>query len=155
MKMQQTILPQPSQDPVSFSPMPALPCCGIPSFRRRLRCPHWLLSAPRQCTRTLISSRSQILEILAAIQQVAKCPVQIKATVFEDNMGVFYLATNQRITARTRYFLVKYQHFWQAVRDGDIKIVKVDTKLQYADYLKKGLPTETFSVSNVGTVGTP
>ena len=36
----------------------------------------------------------------------------IRARAFEDNQGVFYLATNQRLTSRTKYYTVKW-HWWQ------------------------------------------
>ena len=84
--------------------------------------------------RTVIPVRSQVLEILQAIHQVAHCPVKIKTKVYEDNMGAFYLATYQRLTLQTKYFLVKYHHFWQDVKDGKIKVLKVETQLQNADY---------------------
>jgi hypothetical protein len=64
--------------------------------------------------------------------------------MFEDNNGALALATNQRITTRTKYFHVKWHHFWNAVTTGDIEVVKVSTKDQLADYLTKGLPHEVF-----------
>ena len=64
--------------------------------------------------------------------------------VFEDNNGALTLATNQRITSRTKYFNVKYHHFWQHVKDGTIKIEKIPTTDQLADYLTKGLTREIF-----------
>ena len=67
-----------------------------------------------------------------------------ETTVHEDNNGALLLATNQKITARTKYFLVKYHFFWDWVKKGDVKIVKVDTKEQIADIFTKGLPRETF-----------
>jgi hypothetical protein len=55
------------------------------------------------------------------------------------------LATNQRITAHTtKYFHVKWHHFWYAVTAGDIPAVKVSTQDQLADYFTKGLPREVF-----------
>jgi hypothetical protein len=40
----------------------------------------------------------------------------IHARVFEDNNGAYLLATNQRITRCTKYYLVKWHFFWNAVR---------------------------------------
>jgi len=37
---------------------------------------------------------------------------------FEDNRGTMLLATNQRLSGRTRHFNVKYHWFWEAVRDA-------------------------------------
>ena len=68
--------------------------------------------------------------------------------VFEDNMGAYYLANNQRLTPRSKHFLTKYHFFWQAVKEGvegiEVKVSKIDTHLQNADYLTKGLPQEVF-----------
>jgi hypothetical protein len=65
--------------------------------------------------------------------------------------GAYLLATNQRITARTKYFCVKWQFFWSHQvyhptenPDGWIIVEKCDTKVQN-DYLtKKGLPCEGY-----------
>jgi hypothetical protein len=46
--------------------------------------------------------------------------------------------------SRTKYFLVKWHFFWDHVNRGDAKVSKIDTKLQDADYLTKGLPREPF-----------
>ena len=62
--------------------------------------------------------------------------------VFEDNNGALTLAANQRITSRTKYFLVKWHFFWQHVKDGTIVIEKISTADQLADYLTKGLTRE-------------
>ena len=59
-------------------------------------------------------------------------------------MGAYYLATNQRLTSRSKHFLIKYHHFWEAVRRGDVSVEKINTHLQNADYLTKGLPHEVF-----------
>jgi hypothetical protein len=68
----------------------------------------------------------------------------VKCQVFEDNNGALLLATNQRITNRTKYFQVKWHFFCCHVRDGTIAIVKVDTHEQWADMLTKGLNRKSF-----------
>jgi hypothetical protein len=71
----------------------------------------------------------------------------------EDNQGALYLAINQPLTNRTKYFHTKWHHFWAWVTcdpaeadgpDGKILVEKVDTTLQGADYLTKSLPREVF-----------
>jgi hypothetical protein len=64
--------------------------------------------------------------------------------VFEDNNGAFLLATGQRITNRTRFYQVKWHHFWDAVKRGDIEVHKIGTLEQRADYLTKGLTRWAF-----------
>ena len=97
-----------------------------------------------QCMRVVIPLRALILETLTALQHPACCPTKFKCKVFEDNMGAYFLATNQRLTNRTKYFLVKYHHFWDAVNREEIQVEKVDTALQNADYLTKGLAPEPY-----------
>ena len=72
----------------------------------------------------------------------------IRTTVYEDNAAALSLATGHQITARTRYFLVKYHFFWAWYKENEdtVPIVKVDTKLQLVDYLTKGLPCEVLEV---------
>jgi hypothetical protein len=103
-------------------------------------------SALSQAMRQLIPLRLLIVELLEAIGEDSEDNLKssISCTVFEDNNGALALATSQRITARTKYFHVKWHHFWNAVTTGDIAVVKVDTKDQLADYLTKGLSREVF-----------
>jgi Reverse transcriptase (RNA-dependent DNA polymerase) len=68
----------------------------------------------------------------------------IAARVFEDNSGALSLAVNQRLQRRTRYFNARWHHFWEHVNSGQIKIEKIDTLEQRADYLTKGLTREPF-----------
>ena len=84
------------------------------------------------------------LEIIDGIHLPQTFTLMIKCQVFEDNNGTLLLATNQRITNRTKYFQVKWHFFWSYVCDGTIVILKVGTQEQWADYLTKGLNRESF-----------
>ena len=71
------------------------------------------------------------------------------STIWEDNNGALLLATNQRITNRTKYYHCKWHHFWSLVKNqenpsGWLQIKKVASKEQRADYLTKGLSRELF-----------
>ena len=79
--------------------------------------------------------------------------VVIHANVFEDNMGAYYLATNQRITNRTKYFLVKWHWFWHHYNSGEFNIHKEDTKKQRADYFTKSLSRELFESNRLSVNG--
>ncbi|CAJ1954044.1 unnamed protein product [Cylindrotheca closterium] len=83
----------------------------------------------------------------------------ITSTVFEDNAGALLLATEQRITPRTRQLLAKWHHFWSWIRkpsdgpprdanstwdDGKITAKKISTELQRADMFTKGLTRVLF-----------
>ena len=96
-------------------------------------------SALSQAMRSMIPLRSQLLEITFVLGLPHDVRSSIQCTVFEDNNGAFLLATNQRITARTKYYCVKWHHFWDHVKRGNFRILKCLTHLQRANYLTKGL----------------
>ena len=97
-----------------------------------------------QCMRVVLPLRSMIKEALEVVKMDDNVSTTFKATVFEDNMGAYYLANNQRLTSRSKHFLVKWHFFWEAVKNGLVSVKKVDTELQNADYLTKGLPHKVF-----------
>ena len=101
-------------------------------------------SALSSAMRTLLPLRAMLVEIIDGINLPHTFEATVKCQVFEDNNGALLLATNQRITNRTKYFQVKWHFFWAHVRDGTVVIVKVDTLEQWADYLTKGLNRESF-----------
>jgi hypothetical protein len=97
-----------------------------------------------QSLRTVLPLFRMIVEITVCLSLPHELKATVSARVFEDNNGALMLATKQRVTARTKYFLVKWHHFWHHVQTGEITILKIDTTEQRADYLTKGLPRETF-----------
>ena len=101
-------------------------------------------SALSAAMRTLIPLRYMLVELVSILLLPAIFKSTIRCRVFEDNNGALLLATKQRITNRTKYFLVKWHFFWSHVQSGEIDIEKIDTKEQWADYLTKGLNRETF-----------
>ena len=101
-------------------------------------------SALSYTMRTVLSIRNILLETIQALDLPATLMSTMTSRVFEDNAGALLLGTQHRITNRTKYFLVKWHHFWNAVKEGVVTIHKVDTKEQRADYLTKGLVRELF-----------
>jgi hypothetical protein len=97
-----------------------------------------------QATRTLLLICSLLMEVAPAIGLQKALVATIHARVFEDNNGAYLLATNQGITHRTKYYLVKWHFFWNAVCNGEVTVLKVDMLHQGADYLTKGLVCEAF-----------
>ena len=96
------------------------------------------------CLRSVIHVRALVIEVTEAVGVSSAVVATINATVFEDNNGALQLATSQRITSRTKYFHVKWHHFWSHVRAGTIVILKIESAAQEADYLTKGLSREIF-----------
>lgn len=79
--------------------------------------------------------------------------VRLHANVFEDNQSTYFLATNQRITARTKYLLAKWHWFWDAYNRNEFSIVKCPTDLQYSDYMTKAQPKATFEANRLAVQG--
>ena len=93
----------------------------------------------------MIPLRALLLEIATALELNYSLPATICCTVFEDNNGAYLLATNQKITSRTKYYAVKWHHFWSQVHPkGPFRVEKISITMQRADYLTKGLPHEVF-----------
>jgi hypothetical protein len=63
----------------------------------------------------------------------------IHARVFGDNNGAYLLTTAHCLTGCTRYFHVKYHHFWDAHGQGLFEILPIPTKYQHGDYMTKGM----------------
>ena len=96
------------------------------------------------CLRTVIHTKAMLTEVVNGVGVPGDVSASIGCTVFEDNNGALLLANQQRVTSRTKYFFVKWHHFWHHIRHGDIKVVKCATEDQQADYLTKGLVRELF-----------
>jgi hypothetical protein len=100
--------------------------------------------------RTAIPIRNLVMDLLKFLDLPTPANPILTCTIFEDNQGAYLLATNQRITARTKYFCVKWHFFWSQVYhptenpEGWIIVEKCPTDMQDADYLTKGLAREPF-----------
>ena len=104
--------------------------------------------------KTFLPIKRLLEEIVQEMKIVKLEDSRAHGTVFEDNQGAFYLATNHRITSRTKYFLVKYHWFWGAYDEGKgFQIVKCPTNKQRADYLTKQLSEELFVNNRVAVQG--
>ena len=100
-----------------------------------------------QSMRVLLPIRSTLIEMINNIIFPSHLQVfnnQITTTTHEDNTSAITLANDQRMTNRTRHYLVCWHFFWQAVRRGDVKVTHIDTKNQEADYLTKRLALDAF-----------
>ena len=71
-------------------------------------------SALSSSMRTLLPFRTMLLEVVSGLSLPDEVKATIRCRVFEDNNGALLLATNQRITNRTKYFQVKW-HFFGAM----------------------------------------
>jgi len=90
-----------------------------------------------------------IRNILSELKTIVNVPLAFTDHVgpiraWEDNSAALSLATNHRLTARNRWYNVKFHFFWSNVDDGTVIIKKVESSKQKADYLTKGLSIEVF-----------
>ena len=108
--------------------------------------------------RAIIPLRSLISEVLGYLK-LPDSASEMHCTVFEDNQGAYLLATNQRLSPRTKYFNVKYHFFWSYVYNentnpgGWLLIVKCPTDKMNADYLTKGLGRILFEANRLRVQG--
>ena len=111
------------------------------------------------CLCALIPMRSLVTNVLDFLKLPSSNKPEVHCTVFEDNQGAYLLATNQKLSVRTKYFCVKYHFFWSYVYheernpNGWIVINKCSTELMNADYLTKGLPRPVFEKNRLRIQG--
>ena len=96
--------------------------------------------------KTLLPLKRLICEIVTHLSISEAIRTSIRARVFEDNQAALSLATNHRITNRTRYLLVGYHWFWEFY-PTEFSIERVDTHNQDADYYTKGPAREPFEAT--------
>jgi len=115
-------------------------------------------SALSSATRALIPIRELLFEIADTIRLPQELVTSIYCTVFEDNQGAYLLASTHRITNRTKYFLVKFHHFWYYVElentnKRKINFSKCSTTEQAADFFTKGQPRVVFESNRLLVLG--
>ena len=108
-------------------------------------------SALSQALKTLLPLKRMLLEIMEAVGADDPLSTSVRARAFEDNQGALYLATNHRVTSRTKYFLVKWHWFWS--HSNEFEIHKVESRDQRADYLTKALNRELFENNRLNVQG--
>ena len=101
-------------------------------------------SALSSSLRTFIPLRWIIEEMIEMTDCQRLDDARLLATVFEDNQSTYFLATNQRITSRTKYLLAKWHWFWDAYNRNEFTIVKCPTDKQLSDFLTKSQPKAVF-----------
>ena len=101
--------------------------------------------ALQHAMRIMIPLRRLIVETINRVQLTETLRATLHCRVFEDNAACLILATQQRITNRTRYWLNSWHWFWSHVNPaGPFEVLKIDTHQQRADYQSKPLGRELF-----------
>ena len=65
-------------------------------------------------------------------------------TIFEDNVGAIHLSRNPVAHKRSKHIEIRYHWLRDKVREGLLKLSKIDTKLNTADIFTKPTKRETF-----------
>ena len=109
-------------------------------------------SALSYALKTLIPLKRLLVHLMDALDADEGLRTSVQARAFEDNQGALCLAINQRVTNRTKYFLVKWHWFWSFV-NVEFEAFKIDSKNQRADFLTKGLPRAAFEHNRLSVQG--
>jgi hypothetical protein len=106
--------------------------------------------------RTLLPLRDLLIEVTQAIGVESTLRASIHCHAFQDNRAAHQLATEQRLTNRTKNFLAKFHWFWSHVHQNDdddsdpkrfLDIATCSTHVMRADILTKGLLREKFEAN--------
>ena len=74
--------------------------------------------------------------------------------VHEDNAGCICLATDEeQYRPRTKHIAVRWHHFRDQIKNGNIKITKVDSAYNWADIFTKPLTKVTFEALRLLMMG--
>ena len=107
--------------------------------------------------KVLIPLQHLIRELLSIIgkDELTKKDIKMKAKVFEDNQAAFHLATNQRITSRSRYFHTKLHWFFHELNKEDsvFTIEYCPTDNMLADWYTKPAKPEGFEKTRLKLIG--
>ena len=69
---------------------------------------------------------------------------EVRCKLFEDNRSCIIVAESARLTPRTKHIAIKYHHFREYVKSGEVKIFPVSTHEQLADIFTKPLDEGQF-----------
>ena len=101
--------------------------------------------------RTLLPMRTMLKEIIKHTVinlQLAETNAQMTSMhtseVHEDNAGCIVLANSDEYRPRTKHLAIKWHHFKDQVRNGFVKVTKIDTKDNWADIFTKATDKQTF-----------
>lgn len=103
--------------------------------------------------KVLLPLQRLLKEILNALGENESKQTVINATVFEDNQSAYYLATNQRVTNRTRYLLSRWHWFWDAYNRKEFEVKRCSSEDMQADFLTKPLPRDKFIKNRKAVMG--
>ena len=109
------------------------------------------------CVKSVIPLRTQLRELqkfqpanphpalTSSTAQSLIVAKQLQSIIFEDNTGALEIANqDSQYRPRTKHISIKWHHFRDQVRCGNIRVEKIGTKDQLADMLTKALAQKDF-----------
>jgi hypothetical protein len=87
-----------------------------------------------------------LLHFLGDALQIQRDQITKVCAVWEDNNAALKLANAQfpNISPRTKHIAVKYHWFKSHIKEGEIEVRLIDTKIQKADIFTKGITRKEF-----------
>ncbi|GKC90324.1 ribonuclease H-like domain-containing protein [Tanacetum coccineum] len=110
-------------------------------------------SAKRQVTLSRSSAEAEYRGIANVVAETAwirnlllelHTPLSTATIVYCDNASDVYLSTNPVQHQRTKHIEIDIYFVREYVASGQVRVLHVPSKLQYADIFTKGLPTSLF-----------
>ncbi|GKE57907.1 ribonuclease H-like domain-containing protein [Tanacetum coccineum] len=74
----------------------------------------------------------------------ASCPLTTTTLVYFDNVSVVYLSTNPVQHQRTKHIEIDIHFVRDYVASGQVHVLHVPSRFQYADIFTEGLPSALF-----------
>jgi hypothetical protein len=101
------------------------------------------------CLRVLLPIRRTLEELAINLDMPTELRATITSRALVDNSAALSLATNQRLTSRTRYYHTQSHHFWEAVNSDPPQVIPehCSTLLMDADYFTKPMPRVGFEAN--------
>ena len=86
----------------------------------------------------------QLMDELEPVMHFHNPTPHVRCKLFEDNRSCIVVAESARLTPRTKHIAIKYHHFREFVKSGQVKICPISTKEQQADIFTKPLDESQF-----------
>jgi hypothetical protein len=104
--------------------------------------------------RELLPLRLLVKEVVESLQ-IERSELVKVSTVWEDNNACISVATlpYPNMTPRSKHIAVKYHWFRSHLKEGDIELKHIDTKIQKADIFTKGLARKEFEEKRLMIMG--
>ena len=106
----------------------------------------WQTNALSLCMRAVLPFQRILEKILSNIGVKEDKAINLKTSVWEDNISALTLAKLElgQMKPRSKHYAIKYHWFRSKLKPNNIELRKVDTKEQKANSLTKGLRKDPF-----------